>query len=216
MEFGDSLVRRGILPSVAHSDASLPDVKEALNHGFRLVTHFLCCTSSARLTETGWRLGIVEGAYLLDDMHIELIGDGMHVAPQMLFLCYKIKGADRMILCTDSMRAAGTDVDKSILGSLRNGREVYFADGVAKLAGTKIFAASIATAEKLLKTAVLDARIPLTDAVKMLTSTPAAILGLNDRGALRPRLRADIVLFDKQMNVKTVIVGGKIIRNDIQ
>ena len=120
-----------------------------------------------------------------------------------------------MVLCTDSMRAAGKPVETSILGSLKNGREVYFSDGVAKIAGTNITAASIATGEILLKTAVLKAKIPLIDAIKMLTSTPADIMNLHDRGALLIGKRADITLFDKEMNVRAVIVGGKVIRNDI-
>jgi len=213
LEFGSCLTERGILPAIAHSNAPLNNVIEAFNRGFRLVTHMYCCTSI--LCHDGkWRPGIVEGAYILDDMYAECIGDGIHVSPELLDVCYRIKGADRVVLCTDSMRAAGTDVEKSILGSLKNGRECYFEGGVAKITGTDITAASVATANRMLKTAAIDAKIPLPDAVKMLTSSPADIMGLRDRGRLIPGLRADVVLFDRNMDVRTVIVGGKIVRDD--
>lgn len=217
LEFGLRLSERGILPSIAHSDATLDNVYEAYDRGYRLITHLYCCTSSvySNRAEGVRALGIDEGNFLLDGMYAECIGDGIHVLPEMLCMTYRIKGADRMVLCTDSMRAAGTAVEKSILGSKKNGREVYFADGVAKIAGTNITAASIATGETLLKTAVQKAKIPLIDAIKMLTSTPADIMGLKDRGSLLIGKRADITLFDADMNIKAVIVGEKIIRNDI-
>ena len=226
MEFGDHVMKYGILPSVAHSDASYAKTIEAFFHGYRLITHLYCCTSNATSLSYSKRdgddfsfedrtLGIDEAAHVLDDMYVECIGDGIHVLPDMLYTTYKIKGADRMILCTDSMRAAGTTVERSILGSEKRGRAVYFEDGVAKILGTKIVAASIATGERLLQTAVLKAKIPLVDAVKMLSKTPATLINLNDRGVLQCGKRADIVLFDKEMNLKTVLVGGKVLRNDL-
>jgi N-acetylglucosamine-6-phosphate deacetylase len=226
MEFGDHVMKYGILPSVAHSDATYDQTKEAFFHGYRLITHLYCCTSNVTSLSYSKRkgedfsfddrtLGIDEAAYVLDDMYVECIGDGIHVLPDMLYTTYKIKGADRMILCTDSMRAAGTTVERSILGSEKKGRAVYFEDGVAKILGTKIVAASIATGERLLQTAVNKAKIPLVDAVKMLSKTPATLMKLNDRGILQCGKRADIVLFDKEMNLKTVLVGGTVMRNDL-
>ena len=218
LEFGSLLSKRGILPSIAHSDATLHEVYDAYNCGYRLVTHLYNCTSSmyTNRADEVRALGINEGVYLLDDMYAECIGDGIHVLPEMLFLTYKIKGPDRVVLCTDSMRAAGTKAEKSVLGSIKNGREVYFADGVAKIMGTNITAASIATGETLLKTAVQKAGIPLVDAVKMLSANPAHIMNLSDRGELLPGKRADITIFDEDMNIKAVIVGGRVIRNELQ
>ena len=217
LEFGGVLAETGILPSIAHSDATLQQTYEAFDRGFSLVTHLYCCTSSIYSNRASGvnTPGINEATYLIDDLFVECIGDGIHVLPEMLHMTYKIKGADRMILCTDSMRAAGINVEKSIIGSMKRGREVYFADGVAKIAGTKITAASIATGEVLLKVAVQKAKIPLVDAIRMLTSTPANIMKLHDRGSLLIGKRADLTLFDKGMNVKAVIIGGEILRNEI-
>ena len=217
LELGRQLSSRGILAAIAHSAATLSQTNEAFDCGYRLVTHLYACTSSSYSNRAaGIRgLGINEASYLLDDMFVECIGDGIHVIPEMLYMTYKIKGPNRMILCTDSMRAAGTTVEKSILGSIKNGREVYFAEGVAKIAGTNITAASIATGQTMLKVAVQEAKIPLYDAIRMLSSTPAYIHNLHDRGQLIIGKRADMTLFDSNMDIKAVIVGGRILRNDI-
>jgi N-acetylglucosamine-6-phosphate deacetylase len=71
------------------------------------------------------------------------------------------------------MRAAGLPEGESILGSLKNGQKVIVEDGVAKLMDRTAFAGSVATADRLVQTMITLADVPLIDAVKMMTATPA-------------------------------------------
>ena len=84
-------------------------------------------------------------------------------------------------------------------------------DGVAKLMDRSAFAGSIATADRLLRVAVKDADVSLCDAVKMLTETPARIMGLKNKGVLARGMDADIVAFDNDINIKSVISKGNLI-----
>ncbi len=145
---------------------------------------------------------------LIDEMTVELIADGCHVPPELLNMVYKSKGADKIALVTDSMRAAGTDEKECLLGSLKNGQKALIEDGVAKLPDRSAFAGSIATMDRLVRTA-LAAGIPLCDSIKMVTSTPAKLLGLKSKGVLFPGNDADLVLFDRDITVSDVWVGGE-------
>ena len=82
---------------------------------------------------------------------------------------------------------------------------------MAKLPSRQTFAGSVATADRLIRTMVQVAEVPLTDAVAMATSTPARIMGLSDRGTLENGKRGDLVLFDEDIRVKMTVIGGKIV-----
>ena len=128
----------------------------------------------------------------------------------LLKLIYKIKGPDKTCLVTDAMRAAGMPEGETILGSLKNGMRVLVEDGVAKLPDRTAFAGSVATADRLVRTMVKMADVPLTDAVRMMTSTPARIIGIDGRkGALAAGMDADIVIFDENIDIKLAMVEGK-------
>ena len=84
MEMGDVLVRHGVLPSIAHSDAQLDQVKEAVRHGYTHVTHLYSCTPSITRKNAYRIAGVLEAAYLLDDMTVEIIADGSHLPAELL------------------------------------------------------------------------------------------------------------------------------------
>ncbi len=155
--------------------------------------------------------GVVESAFLLD-MDVEIIADGVHLPPPLLKLVYKIKGADRTALITDAMRAAGMPEGESTLGSLTNGLNVIVEDGVAKLPDRTAFAGSVATMNRLVRNMVQLADVSLLEAVRMASTTPARIMGVNDRkGTLAVGHDADIVIFDDQLTIHSTIVSGEII-----
>ena len=109
------------------------------------------------------------------------------------------------------MRATVLPEGESIIGSLKHGVKVIVEDGVAKLPARSVFAGSVATADRLIRT-ILSANIPLTDAVTMMSLTPARILNCNDRkGSLEVGKDADIILFDDQINIDTTIVNGRVV-----
>ena len=147
-------------------------------------------------------------------MDVEIIADGIHLPAPLLKLVYKIKGVDRIALITDSMRAAGMPPGESILGSRENGLKVIVEDGVAKLPDRSSFAGSVATSDRLVRTMITMAEVPLLDAVRMISATPASILGISERkGSLVAGQDADIVIFDDNIQVEWTIVQGRIIYN---
>lgn len=212
MEFGRKLRSRGILPSIAHTDADCEVVEAAFENGFTHITHLYSAMSSVRRINAFRHAGVVEAAYLMDEMTVEIIADGIHLPSSLLKLIYKIKGAGRIALVTDAMRAAGMPEGESILGSLKDGQKVIVEEGVAKLMDRSAFAGSVATADRLVRTILTQAEVPLAEAVKMMTAVPARIIGVGSRkGSLVPGKDADIVIFDDYINVHTTMIQGRVI-----
>ena len=213
MELGKILKEKGILASMGHSDAEYATVVEGYENGYTLLTHFYSGMSSM-VRRGGFRIpGMIESGYIIDDMHVEVIADGCHLPPCILGSLYRIKGADKMCLVTDSMRGAGQTSGTTILGSLENGYEVFIEDGVAKMPDRQAFAGSIATADRLIRTVYKQAGVPIWDAVKMMTETPAKFAGLENKGSLSAGKDADIAVFDDDINICAVYVRGKEITN---
>lgn len=215
LEMGRELRRRGILASVAHTDAVYEEVVQACEAGYTHVTHLYSAMSTVTRRNAFRYAGVVEAAYLIDGMTVEIIADGIHLpAPLLQFVC-KFKGPDKTALCTDAMRGAGMPDGETILGSLANGQRVVVEDGVAKLPDRTAFAGSVATADRLVRTMIELAGVPLAEAVRMMTLTPARILGVDDRkGALAEGRDADLVIFDQSIHVKTTISEGHVIYNE--
>lgn len=210
IEFGRYMRSRNVLPALAHTDAIYEDVIVAFENGYTLATHLYSAMSGVTRKNAFRYAGAIESAFIIDEMDVEIIADGVHLPAPLLKLVYKIKGADRTALITDAMRAAGMPPGESILGSLSNGLKVIVEDGVAKLPDRSSFAGSVATADRLVRTMVNQAEVPLTDAIKMITSTPARILNVFDtKGSLIKGKHADIVVFDSGINIQKTIIKGR-------
>jgi len=212
LAFGRELVKRGIQPAIAHTNAIYEEVLDAFENGFRHITHFYSCMTGITRRNAFRYAGVIESGYLIDGMTVEIIADGVHVPESLLKLIYKIKGPENIALVTDSMRAAGMPEGRSILGGLKDGQEVLVEDGVAKLLDRTAFAGSVATADRLVRTMHQVGEVPLVDCVRMMTATPARIAGIDNRkGSLLPGKDADIVIFDENINIKTTIIEGHVI-----
>ncbi|GEO07249.1 N-acetylglucosamine-6-phosphate deacetylase [Adhaeribacter aerolatus] len=210
--FGQYLTANGILAAVAHTDAIYEEVIEAFENGYRLATHLYSAMSGVSRRNAFRYAGVIESAYLLDGMDVEIIADGVHLPAPLLKLVYKIKGPDRTALITDAMRGAGMPPGPSMLGSKQNGLEVIIEDGVAKMPDRSCFAGSVATADRLIRSMIELADVPLLDAVKMMTNTPARIIGVDgSKGSLAKGKDADIVIFDQNINIQTTMVQGRIV-----
>ncbi|TDQ77128.1 N-acetylglucosamine-6-phosphate deacetylase [Sphingobacterium yanglingense] len=212
LEFGAYLSEKGIIAAVAHTDAVYEDVVAAHKVGFNLMTHFYSAMSGVSRRNAFRYAGVVEAGYLIDDFDLELIADGIHLPDPLLRLIYKVKGPDRMVLVTDAMRAAGTNVSESVLGSFDDGLEVLVEDGVAKLKDRSAFAGSVATADRLIRTMLKLGDIPLEEVIQMITFNPARVMKVADRkGAIEVGKDADMVIFDDDVNVQMTIVNGRIV-----
>lgn len=212
IELGQTLRQRHILPSIAHTDAIYEEVEKAYEAGYTHMTHLYSAMSTVTRRNAYRYAGVVEAAYLIDGMTVEIIADGVHLPKPLLQFVYKFKGADKTALCTDAIRGAGMPDGESILGSLANGQKVIIEDGVAKLPDRSAFAGSVATTDRLVRTMIQLAGIPLTDAIRMMTLTPARILHIDQKkGSLENGKDADIVIFDNQINLTTTISEGHVI-----
>ncbi|MEO6000689.1 MAG: N-acetylglucosamine-6-phosphate deacetylase [Chitinophagaceae bacterium] len=212
IEFARYLRSKGVLVALAHTDAIYEEVLLGFENGYTLATHFYSCMSGVTRKNAFRYAGVIETAYLIDEMDVEIIADGIHLPPPLLKLIVKIKGTDRIALITDAMRAAGMPPGESILGSLHDGLKVIVEDGVAKLPDRSSFAGSVATTDRLVRTMITMADVPLVDAVRMISTTPASILGISDRkGSLVTGQDADIVIFDDNIKVGVTITAGNII-----
>ncbi len=203
-DFCKALKAHAVLPAAGHTDAVYDDIKSAMGEGMKLITHLYSCTSTITRDHGFRRLGVIESAFLEDDLFVEIIADGKHLPPELIKLIYKIKGSDRILLITDSLALAGTDVKRGKMQST----EFIIEDGVCKLLDRSAFAGSIATADRLVRVITTECNIPLTEAIKMMCETPAKLMGLH-KGQLKPGFDADIAVFDDDIQIQSVFVSGK-------
>lgn len=216
LELGRELKKRGILAAIGHSDAGYAEVEAAWNNGYTHVTHLYSGMSVLHRRNAYRYVGVLESAYLIDDMTVEIIADGCHLPAELLKFVYKFKGPEKTALITDSMRGAGMPDGPSMLGHWRDGLETIIEDGVAKLPDRTSFAGSVATFDRLVRNMLNMAEVPLHEVITMACTTPAKIMGFTDRGVLAPGLRADVILFDDNIHVSHVIVGGRTIHTEEQ
>ena len=202
-EFCRYMTQNGILVSAGHTNAIYDDMKTAEQNGCKLITHLYSCTSTITRERGFRRLGVIESAYLSDDLYVEIIADGRHLPHELIKLILKIKGTDKVALVTDSLEIAGTDIKEGG----RSGSQFIVEDGVCKLYDRSAFAGSVALADRLIRV-ILECGLSLCEAVKMMTRVPAEILGLN-KGTLAQGFDADVVVFDEGINVSDAFVMGK-------
>ncbi len=209
-EFCETLIKHGVVPSIAHTNATYDEIMPVYNAGCRLMTHFYSGMSLLTRRQGFRVLGAVETGYLLDDMYVETIADGKHLPPELLRLIYKVKSSDYICMVTDSMRGAGVEgIKEMILGPIADGRIAIIEDGVAKMPDRINFAGSIATTDRLVRVMHKEAGVDIVNAVKMMTKIPAKIAGANHIGTIEAGRDADIVLFNDNIEIQKVLLKGK-------
>ena len=210
LELCDRMGEAGVLLSIGHSDAEYAAVCAAVAHGCSLVTHLYRAMSTLRRRGAYRYLGLVESAYLIDALSVEIIADGKHLPPELLRLILKEKDNDAISLITDAMRGAGQpDGTIARLGSLARGQDAIVRDGVAFVMDGSCFAGSVCTADRCVRTIWRQTDVPLHRAVAMMTQNPARVLGLDGRkGALRPGFDADLCVFGEDVAIEDVFVAG--------
>lgn len=202
LDFARYLKSKGIVAAISHTEAEYDDIKAAYEAGFTHAAHFYNAMPGFHKRREYKYEGTVESVYLTDGMTIELIADGIHLPSTILRLAYKLKGVDHTCLVTDALSYAASE------GKEINDPRVIIEDGVCKLADRSSLAGSIATTDVLVSTMV-KAGIPLGDALRMASETPARIMGVDDRkGSLQKDKDADILILDDELNVRAVWQGG--------
>ena len=193
------------MTAITHTEAEYEDIKKAFAAGFTHAAHFYNAMPGFHKRREYKYEGTVESVYLTDGMSVEVIADGIHLPATILKLVYKLKGVEQTCLVTDAVKYAAFD------GEIEDSRYIIEND-VCKLADHSSLAGSLATMDKLVKTMVNKAGIPLEDAVRMASETPARVIGVeNTKGTLQKGKDADIVILDKDVNVRCVFSYGKIV-----
>ena len=206
MQFGKYITGKGIVASVAHTQAEYEDIRSAWDSGYTLATHFYNAMPGFHKRREYKYEGTVESIYLIDDMNVEVVADGIHVPPTILRLVYKIKGVERACVITDALACAASDSNVAF------DPRVIIEDGVCKLADRSALAGSVATMDRLIRTLVQKAEIPLEDAVRMASETPSKFMGVYDRkGSLQKGKDADILILDQDLNIRAVWAMGKLV-----
>jgi N-acetylglucosamine-6-phosphate deacetylase len=205
---------RGVRFNVGHSHATFPQVEAAVKAGARHVDHLFCAMSDrARLRQSQtypMRAGVMEATLYFDELTTEVIADGKHLSPELLRLAYKVKGPDRLALVTDSMRAVDLPDGEYWFGAEGSGERVRKMDGVGVTADGASLASGVTGMDTAVRTMHRLAGVPLPDAIRMASLTPARILGIDGEvGSLAVGKRADLVVLDSELNVEQVYVGGE-------
>ena len=209
-EFIKCCCKHGVLPSIGHTRAKYDEVAAANELGMTHATHFYNAMPVVYKNREFKETGTVESIFALENMTVEMIADGIHVPPVMLRMIYQIKGVERTALITDALACAASKDDTAF------DPRVVLEDGVCKLADRSALAGSIATMDRLVRTCVQQAGIPMEDACRMISETPAKIMGVYDRkGSLEKGKDADIIFFDQAQELTFVMQMGRIVRNEL-
>jgi N-acetylglucosamine-6-phosphate deacetylase len=214
----DSLISAGALPSFGHTDASWTQTRTAVadararldaTPGRRsprpTATHLFNRMRPLTHRDPG-PIPVLLAAAGRGDVVVELIGDGTHVAPELVRSIFELVGANNIALVTDAMAAAGMADGAYRLGSL----DVTVSGGVARLTEDGAIAGGTAHLLDVVRTTVAGG-VPLRDAVLAASTTPAAVLGDPRIGALEVGRRADVVITDSDLCVVQVLRAGRIV-----
>lgn len=194
-----ALVAAGVIVAAGHSDADYATATRAFDAGITGVTHLFNAMSPLHHREPG----LVGAAIENQRIYAGLIVDGQHVAPAALRIALAARPHDRFMLVTDAMSPVGTDATSFDL----QGKTIRIANGVCMeengtLAGSAL---DMATA---VRNAVAMLGLDVAEAAAMAAASPAAFLGLEDRGTLRPGARADLVWLDADLMPRGTWIGG--------
>ena len=203
IEMGAYITKKGVVAAIGHTAAEYPDVLAAYEAGYSHATHFYNAMPGFHNVREYKHAGTIESVYLMENMTVEVIADGIHVPAPIMQLVYRTKGVERMALITDALAVSASDSTKAF------DPRVIIEDGVCKLSDRSALAGSIATMDRLVRTAVNIANIPLNDACRMISETPARIMGIYDRkGSLQRGKDADILIMDADLNLRAVFAMG--------
>jgi N-acetylglucosamine-6-phosphate deacetylase len=195
------LSEAGILVSIGHTAADYRTAKASLEGPRPSVTHLFNQMTPFRHRDSG-----VVGAAWMSEAVCGLIVDGLHSEPDAVRLAWRILGSDRTALVTDSMAAFGIGNGNYVLGSA----EVTVDESGPRLVDGRL-AGSVLSLVDALRNLVMWTEASVDEAVLAVTRTPAALVGLTDRGEIRDGSRGDVVVLTESLEIRATIIGGEVI-----
>lgn len=194
------LREQNVVVSMGHTDATYEEAVKAIEAGATSGTHTYNAMTPLKHREPG----VVGTVMLHDEVYAELILDGIHVSFPAAKILSKMKGADKLILITDSLEAAMLPDGTYELGN----QKVYVKDGQARLKSGNL-AGSTANLNQCVRNAYKHLDLPLYEAIGYATKNPADHLGLKDYGRIKEGCVADMILIDDEIDIKRVILNGE-------
>jgi N-acetylglucosamine-6-phosphate deacetylase len=208
LEFARFMRSKGVMAALAHTCAAFIEVAKGYEAGFTHATHFYNAMTGNHKEGVYKHEGTVESVYLIDEITVEMIADGIHVPPNILHLIRKTKGVENTALITDALACAASDSKTAF------DPRVIVENGVCMLADRTAIAGSIATMDRLIRVCVQQARIKLEDASAMASATPARLMGIYDRkGSIQRGKDADIMIMNPDLYLTHVIQMGRNVEN---
>lgn len=184
---------------IGHTSCDYDTAVEAIHNGASCLTHTFNAMPPFAHRDPG-----PIGAAVTENIYVQVITDGLHVHKAAVMALYKIFGTERMVIISDSLRAAGLSDGEYEFG----GQMIDVVNGVARVKSGAI-AGSTSFLWQCVRSAV-SMGIPFDDAVCMATETPARLMGLENKGVIREGADADLLVIDNDMNIRYVIIKGKI------
>lgn len=199
-DFEEYCVEHNIVPSIGHSNATRAQLMDSkASH----ITHLYNAQRGLHHREPG----VTGHAFLEENIYVEMIVDGYHIHPDMVRLAYMVKGADRIELITDSMRAKGMPEGESELG----GQKVIVKDKQARLE-TGNLAGSVLEYQDAFRNMMAFTGCGIEEVVKMTSVNQAREFGLTQKGGLTVGKDADMVVFDHELEIQETISLGTSIK----
>ncbi len=213
-EFALACKAKGVRTNVGHSWATFAQMTEAVQEwGVRHVDHLFCAMSDkTRLRQFQMypmQGGVLEATLYFDELTTEVIADGKHLDASLLLLALKIKGPDRLALVTDCSRALDMPNGDYVIGPRDGGEPFVKKDDVGMLPDLSALASSVQGMDHMIRTFAQLTGRPLWEVIRMASLTPARIAGRDrELGSLENGKQADVVVFDRDLNVRRVFVDG--------
>lgn len=200
LELVDTLLAHGVVVSLGHSNADARTAQLAFERGARTVTHLFNA-----MRPFGHRdPGLAGAALARDDVPVQLICDGAHLADETVLLAWRA-ARGRLAVVSDAIDAAGRGDGRFRLG----GVEVAVEDGVPRAPDGSLAGSTSTVPEAVRRLVALG--VPLAEAVDAGTRAPARILGRADVGVLEPGATADLVVLDDGLHVTRVVRNGSVV-----
>ena len=201
------LTALGVIVAAGHSSAKDEQVLAAMRVGLKHVTHIWSAMSMV-VREGPWRKpGLLESALTFDGLSVEMIADNKHLPPTLMKLAYKCVGADRLCVVSDATSGAGLPEGARFK---MGGMEYDVRDGVGMMLDRSSFAGSSTLVNEMIPILTNVVGIPLAEAIRMLTLTPARVLGIDNRtGSLETGKDADIAIFNDDWSAWRTMIAGE-------
>ncbi len=207
LQLTGTLAELDVTPAAGHSAARDVEVLAAMEVGLHHIIH-LWSGQSSTVREGPWRVpGLLEAALAFDGLTAELIADNKHLPPTLMKLAYKCLGPDRLCVVSDATSGAGLPEGARFR---MGGMEYEVHDGVGMLLDRTAFAGSTTLVNQMVPILRDAVGIPLAEAVRMASLTPARVAGCADRkGSLAGGKDADIAVFEEDFTVWRTMIGGQ-------